>query len=135
MSYSENDIFVFGSNLAGIHGRGSALHARQYFGALQHVGVGRQGNAYAIPTKDRRLKSLPLDTIALHVKDFLVYAREHPELTFTVVEIGCGLAKYDPPDIAPMFKGYPSNVKLPMEFMRILTDHFRSPEYLATLGK
>jgi hypothetical protein len=117
---TEKDIFVFGSNEAGIHGAGSALHARKYYAALQSVGVGRMGHAYAIPTKDRTIKTLPLDKIAAYVRDFLSYAREHTDLTFHVVKIGCGLAGYTVQDIAPMFRGYPSNVKLPVDFMREL---------------
>ena len=79
-------IYVFGSNLAGRHGKGSALCARNVYGAVYGVGVGRTGNAYAIPTKDERIKTLPLDRIAVYVAEFLEYAKEHPELEFE--EIG-----------------------------------------------
>lgn len=125
-----NDIFVFGSNLAGIHGRGSALHARKLFGALQGVGEGRMGSSYAIPTKDKFMRSLSLDEITVHVQIFLTYAREHSDLTFYMVEIGCGLAKYTPEDIAPMFKGYPSNVKLPIAFLKVLNESLPHAFYL-----
>jgi hypothetical protein len=117
-----SDIFVFGSNLAGIHGRGSAFHARKFFGALQGVGVGRMGSAYAIPTKDRFLRTLQLPTIEEHVKTFLQYARDNTDLTFNVVAIGCGLAGYRPADIAPMFALAPSNVKLPPEFDAVIAE-------------
>ncbi len=116
------DIFVFGSNLGGIHGRGSAFAARKFHGALQGVGVGRMGSAYAIPTKDKRLRTLPLADIAEHVKVFVAYARENTDLTFNVVAIGCGLAGYTPRDIAPLFVDAPSNVKLPPEFNTVLAD-------------
>lgn len=106
-------IFVFGSNLAGRHGKGAALHARRYHGAVYGVGVGRTGNAYTIPTKDGRLNVLPLHVIDMHVVAFLVYAGEHPDLTFQVTRIGCGLAGYRDDQIAPMFKGAPNNCILP----------------------
>lgn len=111
-------IFVFGSNLAGRHGRGAAATARKHCGAVYGVGVGRTGTAYAIPTKDHWLNVLPLDTIALHVSDFLTYAREHPELHFYVTKIGCGLAGYKETDIAPLFKGAPDNCGLPNGWQR-----------------
>ena len=117
-----SDIFVFGSNLAGIHGRGSAFEARKRYGALQGVGQGRMGSSYAIPTKDRQLRTLQLPTIAEYVKTFIDYARVNTDLTFNVVAIGCGLAGYTPADIAPMFVQAPSNVKLPAEFNEILKE-------------
>lgn len=106
-------IFVFGSNLAGIHGKGAALFAHLNCGAQLGVGVGRTGDAYAIPTKDFKLKTLPLSQIALYVKRFIFYAGMHPELQFNVTRIGCGLAGYKDEDIAPMFANVPSNVILP----------------------
>lgn len=109
-------VFVFGSNLAGRHGKGSALHARYKYGAIYGQGAGRQGNSYAIPTKDRHLKILPIGTIAGYVLDFFDHVREHPEDTFHVVAIGCGLAGYDPKQIAPLFINCPPNVNLPEEF-------------------
>lgn len=107
-------IFVFGSNLAGRHGKGAALTARLYHGAIYGQGVGRQGNSYAIPTKDENLVSLPLHTIELYVIEFKEYAKQHPELTFFVTRIGCGLAGYTDEMIAPMFKNSPSNCELPI---------------------
>lgn len=112
-------IFVFGSNLAGIHGAGSALEAKRHWGAVQGKGVGRQGNSYAIPSKAEDVDTtLPLDVIAGHVNTFLAYAYDHPELEFKVVAIGCGLAGYEPAQVAPLFaaaKQLP-NVQLPAEF-------------------
>jgi len=107
-------IFVFGSNLAGRHGKGAALHARQNYGAEYGVGKGRTGNAYAIPTKGYKLEVLPLDRIEYFVGQFLNYAREHPELVFNVTRIGCGLADYKDQDIAPMFFDAPPNCQLPL---------------------
>lgn len=110
------NIFVFGSNLAGRHGKGAALHAKQHYGAVYGVGFGRTGYAYAIPTKDRYLAVLPLPRIKLYVDDFIVYARQHPELTFMVTRIGCGLAGYRDDNIAPMFVDAPTNCILPIEW-------------------
>lgn len=106
-------IFVFGSNLSGRHGKGAALCARNEYGAEYGVGVGRTGNAYALPTKDERIRTLPLPRIAGYVADFLKYARAHPELEFQVTKIGCGLAGYKECEIAPMFGGAPMNCHLP----------------------
>src|SRR5215831_3276557 len=113
-------IFVFGSNLAGRHGKGAALEARRRWGALYGQGEGRQGLSYAIPTKDGGLQTLPLTAINQAVFRFLLYAEEHPELSFEVTEIGCGLAGYRPEQIAPMFRLASENVHLPASFMAVL---------------
>jgi hypothetical protein len=122
----DHEIFVFGSNLAGIHGAGSAYRALSRYGAITGRGVGPQGHAYAIPTKGISRSGgigrvLPLHDIELYVADFLDYAYTHPELTFIVVAIGCGLAGYVPEQIAPMFTGAPPNVTLPPAFVTVLT--------------
>lgn len=114
------DIFVFGSNLAGRHGKGAALYALQHRGAQYGQGIGLQGLSYAIPTKDEHLRSLPLAEIGRFVEQFLTFAKEHPKLQFEVTPIGCGLAGYRPVDIAPMFERAPGNVRLPGEFLRRL---------------
>jgi len=109
-------IFVFGSNLAGRHGAGAALAAFKEHGAEYGTGVGRTGNSYAIPTKDAKLRSLPLEIIAVHVSQFLVYAGRHPELEFQVTRVGCGLAGYTDAQISPMFKTATKNCVLPGEW-------------------
>ncbi len=106
-------IFVFGSNLAGIHGAGAARFARQFYGAVNGVGRGPTGDAYAIPTKDLNIDTLPLDWIAFHVGEFINYAKDHPLLRFNVTRIGCGLAGYTDADIAPLFGDAPDNCLLP----------------------
>lgn len=111
-------IFVFGSNLAGRHGRGSALAALRRHGAVFGQGRGLQGRSYAIPTKDERLRTLPLSAIALNVSAFLTFSRANPEMEFDVVAVGCGLAGYSPKEITPMFRGAPENVHLPREFRK-----------------
>lgn len=108
-----NKIFVFGSNLAGRHGAGAALYARQHHGAIYGLGTGRQGQSYAIPTKDYLIQTLPLIDIQSWVNRFVRYAELHPELVFEVTRIGCGLAGYKDHQIAPMFAGAPENCELP----------------------
>lgn len=115
-------IFVFGSNEAGRHGRGSALEAVRNHGAIYGVGEGIQGNAYGIPTKDTQLRILPLNKINEAVKRFILFAIDNQNCEFNVVAIGCGLAGYKPNQIAPMF--HPAlhlrNVRLPREFWECL---------------
>lgn len=106
-------IFVFGSNLAGRHGKGAALVARRTHGAVYGVGVGHTGNSYAIPTKDAHIRTLPLIVIAGHILDFIEYARDNPYLEFNVTRIGCGLAGYADSEVAPLFRDAPSNCHLP----------------------
>lgn len=109
-------IFTFGSNLAGRHGRGSALEAVKKHGAINGVGWGLQGQSYGIPTKDKQLRILSLDAIAWHVEVFEFFALNHTHFKFNVVAIGCGLAGYKSEQIRPLFKLRPVNVILPTEF-------------------
>jgi hypothetical protein len=111
--------------LARCHGKGAALYARQHHGAVHGQGVGLQGNSYAIPTKDEQLKTLPLERIAGYVEQFKAYAFSHPEMTFQVTAIGCGLAGYKPQQIAPLFAGAPANCVLPEEFSLVLAPQDR----------
>jgi hypothetical protein len=113
----DNHVFCFGSNLAGRHGAGAAKTAAEYYGAKYGVGVGRTGNAYAIPTKDHNLNVLPLDVIRQHVNDFEQYALAHPELTFMVTRIGCGLAGYQNEQIGIMFRDFPINCFFDIEWL------------------
>lgn len=112
----KNSRFVFGSNLAGRHGKGAALTAKEHWGAVYGVGVGPTGRAYAIPTKDATLKPLPLYQIKQHVNDFIRYARLNWHLSFFVTAIGTGLAGYAHDEIGPMFKYSPRNCQLPEEW-------------------
>lgn len=112
-----NDIFVFGSNLAGFHAGGAARLANQKFGALWGKGEGLQGNSYAIPTMQGGV-----ETIQPYVEEFIEFAKNHPELTFYVSKIGCGIAGFSEEEIAPLFKnaiGVP-NIRLPEDFVDIL---------------
>lgn len=114
-----SEIFVFGSNLAGRHGKGAALEARKNWGARYGQGHGPQGRSYAIPTKDAKLNTLPFGKIKFYVTLFLGYAHQHPELTFKLTAIGCGLAGYAPEQIAPLFANAPPNVVKPDEFLAV----------------
>ena len=113
----ENQVFVFGSNLAGMHGGGAARVARLRFGAVMGKGVGMQGRSYAIPTMQGGT-----ETIRPYVNDFIAYAKEHPELTFLVTPIGCGIAGFEPEDIAPLFEKASNveNIWLPKSFWEVL---------------
>jgi len=119
---SSDKIFVFGSNLAGRHGKGAALLAYQRYGAIYGQGEGLQGMSYGIPTKDEKIRTLPLETISKHVSKFLRFARENPDLVFTVTAIGCGLAGYKPSEIAPMFLWHTKNVILPESFKDVINE-------------
>ena len=109
-------VFVFGSNEAGRHGAGAALEARRHHGAIYGQGFGRQGNSFAIPTKDMKIQPLPLAAIAEYVARFIRYASEHPDEVFKVTRIGCGLASYTNGDIKPMFRNATTNCDLPEEW-------------------
>jgi hypothetical protein len=121
-------IFVFGSNLAGRHGKGAALCAGRQHGAVYGVGVGRTGNAYAIPTKDENLRTLPLERVAQYVSQFIDYARVHHVLRFEVTAVGTGLAGFTHEQMAPLFAGAPSNCDLPNEWVPIVMRLSQVPE-------
>ena len=110
---SQNEIFVFGSNLAGKHIGGAARQAYQNFGAHWGAGNGLTGQCYAIPTMHGGIK-----VVAPYIEEFIKYASEHPELKFLVTKIGCGVAKFRPEHIAPLFAQAKdlTNVYLPAEF-------------------
>ena len=93
-----NEIFVFGSNLAGAHAGGAAYLAFQRFGAVMGQGVGLQGQSYAIPTMQGGV-----ETIRPYVDEFISFAQQHPELTFLVTRIGCGIAGFTDQQIALLF--------------------------------
>lgn len=117
---TDDRIFVFGSNLAGRHGKGAAKFAKKHKGAIYGQGRGLQGSSYAIPTKGYFLEVLSLDAIRQHVSAFKNTARHRHDLRFQLTPIGCGLAGYKPEEIAPMFKDSPDNVDLPEEFKAVL---------------
>ena len=116
-SLKENEIFVFGSNLAGMHGGGAARIARLHFGAVMGKGVGLQGQSYAIPTMQGGV-----ETIRPYVEEFIIFAHQHPELHFLVTPIGCGIAGFEAEDIAPLFKKAKEmkNISLPESFWEVI---------------
>ena len=116
-SLEENEIFVFGSNLQGMHGGGAARVAHEKFGAIWGEGIGLQGQSYAIPTMHG-----DVDAIAPYVNDFIAFAKEHPELKFLVTEIGCGIAGFRISEMAPLFKEAlkMENIYLPERFIEVL---------------
>lgn len=116
-SLKENEIFVFGSNLAGMHGGGAARIARLHFGAVMGQGVGLQGQSYAIPTMQGGVEN-----IRPYVDRFIAYAKRHPEKHFLVTPIGCGIAGFEAEDIAPLFKRAKEmkNISLPESFWEVI---------------
>ena len=114
-----NEIFVFGSNLAGAHGGGAARLAYNRFGAVWGQGVGLQGQSYAIPTMQGGV-----ETIKPYVDEFIAFAREHRELTFLVTRIGCGIAGFRDEEIAPLFREAldEENILLPETFVEALME-------------
>jgi hypothetical protein len=123
-------VFVFGSNRAGMHGAGAALHAARWCGARRGEGEGLMGAAladnggvlpacYAIPTKADPRTPLPLQDVRRHVDTFLHYAAQCPQLTFQVTRIGCGLAGFSDEEIAPLFEEAPPNCLLPGRWLAL----------------
>ena len=113
----DNEIFVFGSNLEGMHGGGAARAAYNKFGAIWGQGIGLQGQSYGIPTMHGGVKE-----IKPYVDEFINFAKSHPELKFLVTRIGCGIAGFSDNEMAPLFKDVIEieNIYLPNSFYDIL---------------
>jgi hypothetical protein len=113
----QNEIFVFGSNLAGAHGGGAARLAYERFGAVWGQGVGLQGQSYAIPTMQGGV-----ETIKPYVDEFIRIAKTRPDLKFYVTQIGCGIAGFKVEEIAPLFQDamHIENIILPKSFVVVL---------------
>ena len=116
----EHQVFVFGSNLAGLHRGGAARTAKDYFGAMQGVGRGWSGQSFAIPTLNEHFQPMPLSQIQHYIDDFKIYTKNHPKFTYFVTSVGCGGAGYQAKDIAPLFDGISDNVILPISFKKFL---------------
>ena len=108
----KNEVFVFGSNIQGMHGGGAAWYAHKQFGAEWGVGEGLTGRTYALPTMEGKA------SLKRAVEHFIACAKEHPELTFLVTAVGCGIAGYTASEVAPLFREATSleNVYLPQVF-------------------
>ena len=114
---SSDEVFVFGSNLAGNHAGGAARMAKLKFGAILGQGVGLQGKSYAIPTMQGGV-----ETIVPYVDDFIKYAEQNQDAFFYVTRIGCGIAGFKDEEMALLFQKAVklNNVCLPESFVRIL---------------
>ena len=119
----ENEIFVFGSNLQGMHSGGAARIAYEEFGAIWGKGVGLQGQSYGIPTMHGGV-----DVIKPYVDEFVNFAKSHPELKFLVTRIGCGIAGFTDEEIAPLFKDAIEieNIYLPKSFYYVIVKQTNS---------
>lgn len=114
----QGQIFVFGSNLSGRHGKGAAKTALGW-GAKWGQAAGLQGRTYGIPTKDASIRrTLTIEEIKPFVDDFIKFAKSRKDLIFLVTEVGCGLAGLKPKDVAPLFEGAVDveNIYLPERF-------------------
>jgi hypothetical protein len=119
----ENEVFVFGSNEGGKHGRGAAATAHRDFGAEYGLGFGFSGQTFAIPTKNRYVSdTLPLHKISDYIRRFGLYAQENPDKIFLLTEIGCGLAGLKVEDVAPLCEIliYIENIHMPLQFWECL---------------
>lgn len=119
----ENEIFVFGSNTSGRHGKGAAKQAMRW-GAKYGQASGLQGRTYGIPTVNATITGkLTIHRINVYVQEFIKFAKEHPELHFLVTAVGCGLAGWTAVEIAPLFleATVMENVSLPREFWKEYT--------------
>jgi len=117
---SDNEtIFVFGSNLAGIHGAGAAKIALN-FGASYDYGVGPYGHSYAIPTKDHDIRTMSIEHIIPYIDRFKKFTHMFSQKQFFVTRIGCGLAGYKDHQIAPLFKGCADNCSFANEWRQFL---------------
>ena len=96
---SGNEIFIFGSNLQGMHGGGAARIAHQKFGAVWGEGVGLHGQTYAIPTMHGGVEE-----IKPYVDEFIRFAKDHTEFKFLVTRVGCGIAGFTDKEMAPLFE-------------------------------
>lgn len=106
-------VFTYGSNLRGRNGKGAALFAAQHHSAAEGVGEGQSGSAYAIPTKDKQLHTLPFETVTQAIERFKAHARRHDHQDFLLTRVGCGLAGFSDDQIAPLFEDAPENVIQP----------------------
>ena len=129
-----NQIFVFGSNEAGRHGRGVAKTALS-FGAKYGIGEGLAGHTYGIPTKNNQMQVLSINRIKKYVDTFIEFAKLNHQYTFLVTEIGCGLSSKTPEEIAPLFISVITlkNVYLPKRFWDIICNT-ASHEYINKNG-
>lgn len=116
-------VFCFGSNFSGRHGKGAALDAKQYFGAVSGQGEGLQGRSYAIPTKDHNLEILPIEVVAQGVERFLQFARQTPYTNYVITPLGTGLARNSHEEIARLFTRLPFNCAVTQLWLEFIPHH------------
>jgi hypothetical protein len=109
----EDYIFVFGSNLSGIHGAGAAKEAYDNYGAIMGKGEGLMFSSYAIPTKGKNITFMALVEVVPHIKNFLTFAKRNPEMKFWMTSVGCGLAGFSVSQIASYFENATTNINFP----------------------
>lgn len=134
---SDRFVFVFGSNIAGIHGAGAARVALHHFGAKWGKGYGLEGTSFAIPTKDENIEVLSLNAIHAFIDGFIHDACDYKDHIFILTEIGCGLAGMSAKDVAPLFAKYIeqsiygshiNNIVFPKAFSDVLVDIYNTED-------
>lgn len=116
MNLKDNQIFVFGSNLAGQHIGGAAKQALEMFGAVNGRGEGEQGQSYAFPTLDENFNKLDEFSLKLSISNLYNYCRRHKDKELLLTKVGCGIAGFDEHYIKSLFKNPPKNLILPEDW-------------------
>lgn len=108
----DREIFVFGSNLKGIHGAGAAAYAHKHHGAKWGVGGGMTGESFALPTVYEPGKPIRPDQLEAVIGRFVLFAYQHQNWKFRLTKVGCGLAGFSEDFVALRFVGASDNVVL-----------------------
>jgi len=117
-SLKPNELFVFGSNLAGSHGAGAAAQARKDFGAEWGVGEGITGQSYAFPTLDENLGKRTDEELKKSVLELYETCEENSNKTFLLTPVGTGIAGYSVDYMKSLFTNPPENLIMPEEFKK-----------------
>lgn len=127
MKLEPNQIFVFGSNTQGRHGKGTALLAYKHFGAIYGQARGLQGQSYAICTKDLTKELHPSvfeDNIINQIHELYFYASLHTDKEFLVAyTLASNLNGYIPQGMADMFAKagpIPENIVFSEDFAKLI---------------
>lgn len=134
-----NQIFVFGSNTQGRHGKGAALWAKQHAGAIYGNSIGPQGQSFAIVTKNLKKQihpSVHRDVIISQIEQLYDYAIACPDKEFLIayrkvfngnnkIREVINLNGYSVQEMADMFKEaanstIPSNIIFEEEFAKLI---------------
>lgn len=108
-----NQIFVFGSNLAGNHAGGAARQAHEQFGAEMGVGEGMTGQSYAFPTLDEHFQKVSNTVLKAARLKLYKTARMHSDREFLLTKVGCGIAGHSEERMKKLFANAPSNIIKP----------------------